>query len=103
MALSGALLTAAWLPACASSSPRPHPALARVWRDYESLPPARALALAGQLRRDRWVAGASGGHASPREAEAAALRECRKRRLEQRMQAPCLLYALGDEVVWPDR
>jgi hypothetical protein len=87
------------LSACASPSP-PHHELAPIWRDYRALPAERALAIAGELRQDRWVAGASGGHASRGEAEAQALEECRKRRAQRRMQAPCLLYAVGDEVVW---
>lgn len=77
------------------------PQLAPLWRDYQALPEQRALAVAGELRQQRWVAGASGGHASAAEAEAAALSECRRRRARQRMRAPCLLYASGDEVVWP--
>ena len=85
---------------CATGPPL-HPELAPVWRDYRALPEQRALAIAGELRHDRWVAGASGGHGLRGEAEAAALRECRSRRVQQRMQAPCRVYAVGDEVVWP--
>ena len=90
---------AAALSACASSSPVP-PGLAPIWRDYSALPAERALAIAGELRHDQWVAGASGGHASRADAEEAALAECGKRRAQRRMQAPCVLYAVGDEVVW---
>ena len=86
--------------ACASK-PRPDPNLAKVWRDYRRLPDHRVLALAGNLRQDRFVAGASGGYASIPDAEAAALRECRVRRLRQREQAACQIYAIGDEIVWP--
>jgi hypothetical protein len=89
--------------ACARSPSPPHRELAPIWRDYRALPAERALAVAGELRNDSWVAGASGGHALRGEAEAEALRECRKRRLQRRMQAPCLVYAVGDEVVWPGR
>jgi len=88
------------LSACASSSPA-HRELAPIWRDYRALPAERALAIAGELRHDQWVAGASGGHASRDDAEAAALAECSRRRAQRRMQAPCVLYAIGDEVVWP--
>ncbi len=87
--------------ACAAGPAAPHRELAPVWRDYRALPAQRALAVAGEFRRDRWVAGASGGHVLQGEAEAAALRECRRRRAQQRMQAACRLYAVGDEVVWP--
>lgn len=86
---------------CAAGEPKPpHRELAGVWRDYEALPAYRALAIAGQLHRQRWVAGISGGQTTRDRAEAAALEECRKRRLRQRMQAECRLYAVGDEVVW---
>ena len=88
------------LSACAASPP-PHSALDALWRDYRALPEQRALAIAGELRRDHWVAGATGGHASRGEAEVRALGECRKRRVQRRMQAPCRLYAVGDDVVWP--
>jgi hypothetical protein len=71
-----------------------------VWGAYQKLPSERALAVAGDLRRDHWVAGASGGHATREEAEQAALSECRVRRGLRRMQAACRLYAVGDEIVW---
>lgn len=86
--------------ACASDGPTPHPDLARVWSDFETLPDERALAIAGDPRRDRWVVGASGGHASRSEAEDRALLECRARRAARRMREACVLYAVGDEIVW---
>jgi hypothetical protein len=64
------------------------------------LPAERALAIAGDPRRDRWVTGASGGHATREQAEAAALLECRRLRGMRRLQAACVLYAVGDEIVW---
>jgi hypothetical protein len=85
---------------CASDHRSPHPDLARVWHDYLTLPAERALAIAGDPRRDRWVTGASGGHASREEAEERALAECRRRRAQRRMQDACQLYAVGDEIVW---
>jgi hypothetical protein len=88
---------------CASPAHRPHRALTSVWRDYERLADERALAVAGELRGDRWVAGATGGHVDREAAESTALAECQKRRLEKRMQDPCLVYASGDEIVWPKR
>ena len=101
-------LTAAWVAsalfACASQGRHsPHPDLAAVWRSYRTLPAEHALAIAGDPRRDRWVTGASGGHASRSDAEAQALAECRKRRAARRMQDACVLYAVGDEIVWPGR
>ena len=87
--------------ACASKPASVDPNLARVWRDYRRLPDHRALALAGNIQQDRFVAGFSGGHATIPEAEAAALRECSARRLAMRQQAACKIYAIGDETVWP--
>jgi hypothetical protein len=71
-----------------------------VWRDYQTLPSHRALAIAGDPRRDRWVTGAAGGHATRAAAEREALAQCRVRRGARRMQAACVLYADGDEIVW---
>jgi hypothetical protein len=85
--------------ACATSL-EPHAELAEILKHYRALPEQRALAISGEIRRHHWVAGASGGHASLSEAEAEALRECRKHRVKRRMQMPCRLYAVGDEVVW---
>ena len=87
--------------ACAADPNRPDPNLAEVWRDYRKMPDRRALAVAGNLRQSRWVSGASGGHATIPEAEAAALHRCAERRLRTRSQAQCQLYAVGDEIVWP--
>ncbi len=89
-----------WLGGCASPSSPSHPKLRAIWHDYRALPEHRALSIAGDLSRSRWVAGATGGHASPADAEAASLRECRRRRAQERMQDACVLYAIGDEVVW---
>lgn len=87
-------------PGCASESRRaPHPAIASLWREYLELPPARALALAGDLDR-LWVGAVAGGQASQIDAEQSALAECRRRRLARRMRAPCRLYATGGEIVW---
>jgi hypothetical protein len=104
--LCAVLVAGAMLPlaACSAQVPTPpHREIRPLWREYRALPGERALAVAGEFRLDRWVAGASGGEASRGEAEARALEECRKRRAQRRMQAPCLLYAVGDEVVWPRR
>jgi hypothetical protein len=92
---------AALLLACVTG-PSPHPDLRLVWRDYLSLPAQRALAIAGEPQRGRWVTGASGGHATREEAEAGAIAECRRRRALRRLQAACVLYAVGDEIVWQE-
>ncbi len=89
--------------ACASSGPGPPAPLKRLWREYLELPDQRALAIAGDPETSRWVAGASGGHGSRDEAEQEALAECKRRRALRRMQAPCRLYAVGDEIVWEAR
>ena len=47
------------------------------------------------------VSGASGGHASRSEAQANALAQCRVWRAARRLQDACVLYAVGDEIVWP--
>jgi hypothetical protein len=92
--------TAVLLLACASDGASPPPDLAAVWRDFLALPAERALAIAGDPRRDRWVTAASAGHASRAEAEAGALAQCRMQRGMRRLQAACVLYAVGDEIVW---
>ena len=86
--------------ACASDGSAPHPKLTRVWRAYQQLPAERAMAIAGDPRSNRWVTGASGGHESPAKAEEAALLGCRSRRAARRMRAACVIYAVGDEIVW---
>ena len=85
---------------CASDHREPHPDLARVWHDYLTLPAERALAIAGDPRRDRWVTGSSGGDSSRDEAEERALAECKRRRAQRRLQDACQIYAIGDEIVW---
>ena len=94
--------TAVLLLACASDGASPQPDLGPVWRDFLALPAERALAIAGDPRRGRWVTGASGGHATRDRAEVEALSRCRVRRGMRRMQAACVLYAVGDEIVWRD-
>jgi hypothetical protein len=62
------------------------------------MPDEKAMALAGEPD-NVWVAGAVGGRASREDAEAGALAQCRVRRQDRRMRAPCRLYATGDELV----
>lgn len=99
-----ALLLALSLLGCVTARPQrrtqPHPQLAPLWRDYAALADWRALAVAGNIRSNRWVAGAAAGHEVREEAEAEALAECRRRRAERRFQDECLLYAVGSEIVW---
>jgi hypothetical protein len=87
---------------CASSKPAKLDAnLAGIWKEYRDLPDSRALAIAGNPRTDRWIAGLSGGHASADAAVESALRECRANRVRQLTPLECKLYAVGDEIVWP--
>jgi hypothetical protein len=95
-------LTTGLLAACESTSRRrsePHPEILPLWRSFLEMPRERALALAGDPER-QWVGGAVGGRASQLEAEDGALSQCRERRRLRRLQAPCRLYATGDEIVW---
>ncbi len=69
------------------------------WRQYLELPDERALALAGDPDF-LWVAGAASSRATRRDAEQGALEACAVRRQKRRLQAPCRLYAVGEEVVW---
>jgi len=94
------LLAAASAWACVSDAARPHPDLTVAWREYQTLPDTRAMAIAGHPGRDRWVTGASGGHASLERAEQEAITQCSIRRARRRIQDACLLYAVGDEIVW---
>jgi hypothetical protein len=97
--LVGAALAAT---GCATQArSEPHPSLERLWRSYQALPAERALAVAGDPRR-QWVAGLVGGEPTIDEAEQVALERCRQNRAARRLQAPCRTYAVGDEIVWRD-
>ena len=85
---------------CTSTPAKVDANLSAVWKEYRELPDARALAVAGNPRGDRFVAGLSGGHASSDEAAKSALRECGERRHRMMMPHACKLYAVGDDVVW---
>lgn len=91
------------LSGCASDGPTPHPELTRTWREFLALPAERALAIAGDPRRGSWVTASSGGHATRDEAVAEALLRCQIRREARRMQAECVLYGVGSEIVWRGR
>jgi len=84
--------------ACAAREGPPR-SLVPLWRDYAKMPEERALAIAGDPER-RWVGAASGGYATREMAEDSVLAECMRRRNARRMQEPCRLYAVGDEIVW---
>jgi len=88
---------------CATKPNSPHRNLTQVWHEYLEIPDQRALAIAGDPRRNRWVTAASGGHSTRIEAEEGALRECRVRRKIRRLQPACVLYAVGKQIVWQRR
>jgi hypothetical protein len=90
------------LGACTSSGGRrfENSQLATLWNDYQSMQSQRALAIAGDPSRTRWVAGVAAGRETMSEAKQTALQECAVRRQRQRMQDPCRIYAEGDEIVW---
>jgi len=67
------------------------------------LPGERALAVAGDPDRVPWVTGMAGGYETRELAEAEAIRYCRVRRRARGLLAPCMLYAVGDDIVWPVR
>jgi hypothetical protein len=90
------------LGACAGRQKAPHAGIASLWREYQSVPEQRAMALAGDPNKV-WIGAVAGGAVEREEAEERALAECRRRRQARRMQAPCLVYASGDEVLWRNR
>jgi hypothetical protein len=94
----GCALGCLLLAACAGGVGPPR-SLAPLWRDYEKMPAERALAIAGDPAR-RWVGAASGGYPTREMAEESVVAECMRRRSARRMQQPCRLYAVGDEIVW---
>lgn len=96
------VLAALLASACTGASRPPHPGMNAFWREYSAMPPYRALAVAGDPD-SHWVGAASSSAATQIEAEQGALAECRRKRAQRRMQAPCRLYAVGGEVVWDRR
>ena len=61
------------------------------------------MAIAGDPKKGPWVTTSSGGHATREDASNEALRRCRVRRGANRMQAACVIYAVGREIVWRGR
>jgi hypothetical protein len=86
--------------ACTSSGvDEPHRGVRSLWRHFVTLPEMRAMAIAGDPVRI-WVGAAVGDEPTAAAAEAAALAACREKRIAARIQTPCRLYAMGDEIVW---
>jgi hypothetical protein len=68
------------------------------WQSYRDLEPEKALAVAGDVD-GAYASGFAFGKASRHEAEQGALEDCARRRADRRLDAPCRLYAVGDEIV----
>lgn len=98
----GLVCAAMALAACQVPPTQPHRSLEPLWRDFQKLPLTRALALAGDPDR-AWVASMAGGALAQQDAIDVALEGCRRKRLDRRLRAPCLVYAVDDEIVWGTR
>ena len=86
--------------ACAyPPSEEPHKGVRPMWRQFETLPTMRSMAISGDPD-GVWVGAAVGDEPSQRAADIAALTECRRRRTIARLQTRCRVYARGDEIVW---
>ncbi len=94
------LLMMLLLGGCAKDLGSPHQHLTPVWREYLEMPDQRALAIAGDPRKNHWVSAASGGHSTSSAAQENALEQCRLRRRIRRLQPACVLYAIDDQIVW---
>jgi hypothetical protein len=95
--LTFVLSVGASLPSCASDGVEHPLERAELWHRYRELADVRVLAIAGDPE-GVWVAGVAAGLASAAEAEREALAVCERRRAQRRMQAPCVVYAVGSEV-----
>lgn len=83
---------------CSTTSAEPRGAFASAWHQYEMLQRHRAIAVAGEIDRNRWVVGMAGSARSADAAIEAALGECRKQRAQKRMKDSCKIYAVGDQL-----
>jgi hypothetical protein len=68
------------------------------WQRYEALPEAKAIAVAGDLR-GAYVSGIGYGEPTAGAAEARALTRCQERRADRRIEAPCRMHGIGNQVV----
>jgi hypothetical protein len=92
------LLCTALTLACSTDARSSHPLeRTEIWQRYLDLSDSKALAIAG-YPDEAWVAGSAGAQPTAAAAKSAALEECARQRARHRMQAPCILYALGAEV-----
>jgi len=77
---------------------RSRPRLEAEFRAYRGMEPHRAFAVAGDPEA-RFVTGNAHGRESQEIANEAALGVCELRRTDRRVEEPCRLYAVGDELV----
>jgi hypothetical protein len=83
---------------CASSTPRKS-RFEREFERYLSLPNQKAMAIAGDPNL-RWVCGYGYASASKGLAQDAALEQCNTRKRSLGPDASCVIYAIGNDVVW---
>ena len=84
--------------ACSTTSAEPRGEFRSAWRQYTKLQPSRAIAVAGEIQRNRWAVGMAGSAGSADAAIEAALGECQKQRAQKRMKDSCKIYAVGDKL-----
>jgi hypothetical protein len=82
---------------CTASKTSLNGEFASVWHQYTTLQQHRAIAVAGEISKNRWVVGMAGSAPSANAAIEAALRECRKQRALKRMKDSCRIYAVGNK------
>lgn len=98
VAYSALTLTLGLLIAACATENRPHAetrAFKELWGRYANLPDHRALAVAGRVDSNRWVASIVGGLPTTQAAEQKSLIECRKKKRTARMASKCRLFAIG--------
>lgn len=83
---------------CTSSTPRKS-RFEREFERYLSLPHQRAMAIAGDPN-GHWAFGYGYASASKGLAQDAALEQCNTRKRSLGPDATCVIYAIGNDVVW---
>lgn len=75
---------------------REHTRFEAEWRRYQELESPKALAVAGDPA-GVYVSGVATGGASQDSVNDDALSACQQRRVDRHIEAPCRLYAIGNE------
>ena len=83
---------------CSTTSAESKGEFSSAWHQYTALQRHRAIAVAGELSRNRWVVGMAGSARSEDAAIEAALGECQKQRALMRMKDACRTYAVGEKL-----